>query len=148
MSTIPKNLFQKPRETPENQLLGPALETSSDAVSQWPAEKRKAMAGDASGPDGPSETGQQPTTWPAESVVAEREEGPCALDPLEGRVLGRHVKTVFCCWTVIFSVVGAQMAWVLRPYFGTPNEPFVWFGPRTSNFFEGVWQALHTLLWS
>ena len=21
-------------------------------------------------------------------------------------------------------------------------EPFVWFGPRTSNFFEGVWQAL------
>ena len=65
------------------------------------------------------------------------------LDPLEGHVLGRHVKTVFCCWTVIFSVVGAQMAWVLRPYFGNPSEPFVWFGPRTSNFFEGVWTALH-----
>ncbi len=77
---------------------------------------------------------------------ATREEDPCALDPLEGRVLGRHVKTVFCCWTVIFSVVGAQMAWVLRPYFDTPNGHFVWFGPRTSNFFEGVWTALHQLM--
>ena len=87
----------------------------------------------------------RPTVLPPEAGDA-HEEDPCALDPLEGRVLGRHVKTVFCCWTVIFSVVGAQMAWVLRPYFDTPNGHFVWFGPRTSNFFEGVWTALHQLM--
>jgi hypothetical protein len=73
-------------------------------------------------------------------------EEPSALDAMEGHVLGRHVKTVFYCWTVIFSVVGAQMAWVLRPYFGSPGEAFVWFGPRSSNFFEGVWQAVRQLL--
>ncbi len=92
--------------------------------------------------------GPPPATSPAEAIIVEREaDEPCALDALEGHVLGRHVKKVFCCWTVIFSVVGAQMAWVLRPYFGNadPNLPFVWFGPRTSNFFEGVWTALHQL---
>ncbi len=71
---------------------------------------------------------------------------PSALDALEGHVLGRHVKTVFWCWTLIFGVVGAQMAWVLRPYFGNSGETFVWFAPRSSNFFEGVWQALRQLL--
>lgn len=91
--------------------------------------------------------GPRPANSPAEAIVVEREEDPCALDALEGRVLGRHVKTVFWCWTVIFSVVGAQMAWVLRPYFGNadPSVPFVWFGPRTSNFFEGVCVALRHL---
>ncbi len=76
----------------------------------------------------------------------EEHDNPFALDSLEGQVLGRHVKTVFCTWTVIFGVVGAQMAWVLRPYFGSPHDAFVWFGPRTSNFFEGVWSALRQLL--
>jgi len=92
--------------------------------------------------------GPRPTMSRAAAIGDERKENPCALDSLEGHVLGRHVKTVFCCWTVIFSVVGAQMAWVLRPYFGNadPNVPFIWFGPRTSNFFEGVWTALHQLL--
>lgn len=75
----------------------------------------------------------------------EPKEEPSALDGLEGHVLGRHVKTVFWCWTLIFSVVGAQMAWVLRPYFGAPNEPFTWFAPRSSNFFEGVWRTAQQL---
>ena len=90
--------------------------------------------------------GPQPAVSPDKAISGECEDDPCALDSLEGHVLGRHVKKVFCCWTLIFSVVGAQMAWVLRPYFGEPGEAFVWFGPRTSNFFEGVWMALHQLL--
>ncbi len=93
----------------------------------------------------PLEAGRHPGLSPVEAII-EPDEASSALDPLEGRVLGRHVKTVFCCWTVIFGVVGAQMAWVLRPYFGSPHEAFVWFGPRTSNFFEGVWVALRQLL--
>ena len=61
-------------------------------------------------------------------------------------MLGRHVKTVFRCWMLIFGLVGAQMAWVLRPFFGKPHQEFVWFCPRGSNFFEGVWEALRSLL--
>ncbi|MGO8753303.1 MAG: hypothetical protein ACLQNE_45790 [Thermoguttaceae bacterium] len=92
-------------------------------------------------PEGRQDAGERELNpHQAESAAA-----PGALDTLEGHVLGRHVKTVFICWTVIFSVVGAQMAWVLRPFFGKPHEAFHWFCPRESNFFEYVWQTLRSL---
>lgn len=69
-----------------------------------------------------------------------------ALDRMENQVLGRHVKTVFRCWVVLFGLVGAQMGWVLRPFIGDPKSPFTWFRPRTSNFFEAVFHALADLL--
>jgi hypothetical protein len=65
-----------------------------------------------------------------------------ALDPLEGQVLGRHVKVVFRCWVVLFGLVGAQMGWVLRPFIGDPSMPFVWIRARDANFFQGVMHAL------
>ena len=68
-----------------------------------------------------------------------------ALDRTEDQVLGRHVKTVFRCWVVLFGLVGAQMGWVLRPFIGDPNRPFTWFRPRESNFFEAVFHALMDL---
>jgi hypothetical protein len=66
---------------------------------------------------------------------------PSALDPLAGHVLGPHVKGVFRCWVIVFGLVGAQMAWILRPFIGSPDMPFAWFRPRDSNFFEAVWRA-------
>ena len=60
------------------------------------------------------------------------------LDRIEGVVLGRHVKKVFACWIVVFGLVGAQMGWVLRPFIGSPDQPFQWFRARHSNFFEAV----------
>jgi hypothetical protein len=47
---------------------------------------------------------------------------------------------------LIFGLVGTQMAWVLRPFFGQPHQVFQWFSPRGSNFFEGLWGALRSLL--
>jgi hypothetical protein len=67
---------------------------------------------------------------------------PGALDPLENQVLGKHVKVVFRCWVLLFGLVGAQMGWVLRPFIGDPNLPFVWIRGRESNIFQGVLQAL------
>ncbi len=68
-----------------------------------------------------------------------------ALDPMEGYVLGRHVKTVFGCWVVVFGLVGAQMSWVLRPFIGNPDLEFAWFRPRGSNFFEAVFETIVNL---
>jgi hypothetical protein len=74
------------------------------------------------------------------------QEGPASpLDPLEGRVLGKHVKLVFQVWVIVFGLVGAQMGWVLRPFIGNPSLPFVWFRGRESNFFQGVMQMIHSL---
>jgi hypothetical protein len=68
-----------------------------------------------------------------------------ALDPLENRVLSKHVKTVFRLWVVVFALVGGQMGWVLRPFVGSPNSPFTWFRARESNFFQAVFRTLQSL---
>jgi hypothetical protein len=78
-------------------------------------------------------------------VVLTPVEPPSSLDRLDGQVLGRHVKTVFYIWVIVFGLVGAQMSWVLRPFIGDPAKPFVWFGPRESNFFQAVGQAFLNL---
>jgi hypothetical protein len=60
--------------------------------------------------------------------------------------IGRNVKAVFVCWVIVYGLVGAQMSWVLRPFIGSPNQPFEWFRHRESNFFEAVGRTLLDLL--
>jgi hypothetical protein len=52
---------------------------------------------------------------------------------------------VFRLWIIVFAIVGAQMSWILRPFVGDPSQPFQWFRPHTSNFFESVWLAIQRL---
>ncbi len=55
------------------------------------------------------------------------------------------VRSVFSVWVVVFSLVGMQMSWVLRPFLGNPDGPFAWFRPRSSSFFEAILAHLHNL---
>lgn len=68
-----------------------------------------------------------------------------AIDPLEGRLMGRHETLVFRCWMVVFALVGSQMGWVLRPFLGSPELEFTWFRGRGSSFFESVLHHLGQL---
>lgn len=61
-----------------------------------------------------------------------------AIDRTPRHALSGHVKIVFRIWIIVFGLVGAQMAWVLRPFIGHPDLEFTWFRPRQSNFFESV----------
>ena len=65
--------------------------------------------------------------------------------PSAAKALNRDVVTVFRIWILVFGLVGAQMAWVLRPFLGSPHNVFTWFRPRTSNFFEAVVHAIQHL---
>lgn len=76
----------------------------------------------------------------------ERPAWPAALDMPKGQVFARHTRMVFRCWLVLFSVVGAQMGWVLRPFIGSPYMEFTLFRERESNFFAAVLGALWQLL--
>ena len=67
---------------------------------------------------------------------------PSALDNTAGSLISKDVRTVFRVWIVVFGLVGAQMAWVLRPFLGSPQHVFSWFRPRESNFFEALLYAL------
>jgi hypothetical protein len=45
---------------------------------------------------------------------------------------------IFKVWVIIYALVGAQMAWLLRPFIGSPGMPFAWFRPKEGNFFSSV----------
>jgi len=93
---------------------------------------------------GPQAQQRQKTLAKIQSVRQSSRPGP--LDQLEGVVLGHHVRKVFCCWIVVFGLVGAQMGWVLRPFIGAPETEFSWFRVRSSNFFEAVINTIYNLM--
>jgi hypothetical protein len=68
-----------------------------------------------------------------------------ALDRIDGEGPDRRVRTVFKVWGVLFAFVGAQMSWVLSPFLGKPNTPFILFGGKGSNFFEYLLRAIERL---
>ena len=69
---------------------------------------------------------------------------PGALDAVGG-FTSEKAKAVFRVWMVVFALVGAQMSWVLRPFVGSPDQPFEWFRQRESNFFMAVFYAVRKL---
>lgn len=68
-----------------------------------------------------------------------------ALETQPGQAITQNVRTVFRIWILVFGMVGTQMAWVLRPFLGSPERAFAWFRPRESSFYEAVFHALHQL---
>ena len=56
------------------------------------------------------------------------------------------VSRVFTIWIGVFGLVGAQMAWVMRPFLGHPHGEFVLFRVRESNFFQGLWHVITTAI--
>ncbi|WP_225913923.1 hypothetical protein [Leptolyngbya ohadii] len=49
-------------------------------------------------------------------------------------------------WLVLYGLVGSQLGWTLRPFFGAPGEPFQLFRPIESNFYSQVLRSLFSLL--
>lgn len=58
---------------------------------------------------------------------------PPPRPPLRSPARKPPARRVFEIWTLTFGVVGAQMAWVMRPFIGDPELPFSFFRPRESN---------------
>jgi len=94
----------------------------------------------------------EPTPIPQPSDLPTGEYAPAspprasgALDRLQGQGIGAQVRAVFVIWVIVFSLVGAQMGWILRPFIGAPDVPVTFFRPRQSNFFEGVADKLADL---
>lgn len=58
-----------------------------------------------------------------------------AISPAEMRLT---TGKLFVMWLLLYIFVGTQLAWVLRPFVGSPNEKFQVFRPRKGNFYESV----------
>lgn len=55
------------------------------------------------------------------------------------------LKAVLLGWCVVYAGVGAQMAWLLRPFVGSPKLPQELFRAKDSNFLFGLFEALEYL---
>jgi len=60
----------------------------------------------------------------------------------------RVAQRVFAGWLTGNLLLGAQLAWVLRPFIGSPGLPVQFFraDPLHGNFFEAVWRAFNHFL--
>ncbi len=50
-------------------------------------------------------------------------------------------------WVVLYGLVGSQLGWTLRPFFGAEGEPFQIFRPEINgNFYAKVIESIGTML--
>jgi glucan phosphoethanolaminetransferase (alkaline phosphatase superfamily) len=45
-------------------------------------------------------------------------------------------------WLILYGFVGTQLAWTLRPFFGTPGSPFEIFRQMQGNFYLDIVKAI------
>ncbi|MDJ1177102.1 hypothetical protein [Roseofilum capinflatum] len=48
-------------------------------------------------------------------------------------------------WLFLYGIIGSQLSWTLRPFMGTPGEPFQLFRPLESNFYSAVFKSFIAL---
>ena len=49
-------------------------------------------------------------------------------------------------WILLFGFVGTQLAWTLRPFFGSPGKPFELFRDIDGTFYSDIFSTLGSLL--
>lgn len=131
-----------PASTP-TQLVTPASPPLMDLPGSFQSPEPTPSAPSASSPLNPNAPSPPPTAPTYAPALPKTP--PSALDHTAGSLISKDVRTVFRVWIVVFGLVGAQMAWVLRPFLGSPQHAFSWFRPRESNFFEALLYAFSHL---
>lgn len=53
--------------------------------------------------------------------------------------------TLLNVWILLFGFVGTQLAWTLRPFVGSPDEPFQIFRKIEGNFYVDIVRAIGDL---
>jgi hypothetical protein len=61
-------------------------------------------------------------------------------------VVGSARSLVLVGWIGLFAVVGTQMSWTLRPFFGAPGSSFVLLRPVQGNFGQALLYTVERLL--
>ncbi|MEU1587399.1 hypothetical protein [Micromonospora sp. NPDC005710] len=53
--------------------------------------------------------------------------------------------TLLYIWILLFGFVGTQLAWTLRPFFGSPGEDFAFFRSIDGNFYAEILRTIANL---
>lgn len=99
-------------------------------------------------PPAASATPATPPPMPQDEVNEDSQtsEPVGALDRPTSEPLSGSARSIFRIWMIVFGLVGMQMAWVLRPFIGHPNQRFEWFRQQGGNFFESVYSHIQHLV--
>ncbi len=71
-----------------------------------------------------------------------------APGPLPGRPAAERPASMglLYIWIVLFGFVGTQLAWTLRPFFGSPDRPFALFRHISGTFYADIFRTIGHLL--
>ncbi len=115
-----------PARLPERELVSATVGGAADAATQPPAN------GDA--PTAPRNQRRNPNQNPGAKAPQ-----PAAGDRPTSMLL-------LYIWIILFGFVGTQLAWTLRPFFGSPGKPFELFRDIEGTFYGNILSTLGSLL--
>lgn len=69
-----------------------------------------------------------------------------AIVPQREEELQNTRKKLLQFWLLLYALVGSQLGWTLRPFFGAPGEPFQLFRNIEGNFYSQVFRTLLNFL--
>lgn len=62
---------------------------------------------------------------------------------------GSRIRTsLFWLWAVLYALVGGQLAWLTRPFIGSPNEPFQFFRGAGGSLYLEIARTFWSLILS
>ena len=65
----------------------------------------------------------------------------------EEEIVGKETREkILQLWMLLYGLVGCQLGWTLRPFFGNPGMPFQLFRKMGGNFYLDIVKALSDLL--
>jgi hypothetical protein len=115
-----------PARLPERELVSATVGGATDVATQPPAN------GDA--PTAPRNQRRNPNQNPGAKAPQ-----PTAGDRPTSMLL-------LYIWIILFGFVGTQLAWTLRPFFGSPGKPFELFRDIEGTFYGNILSTLGSLL--
>jgi hypothetical protein len=65
----------------------------------------------------------------------------------ESEIVGQETREkILKLWLVLYGLVGCQLGWTLRPFFGNPGMPFELFREMGGNFYLDIVNAISEIL--
>ena len=109
-----------PAELQERELVSATIGSSADAATQ------------------PRTNGATPTVRPNRQAEAKAPQAVAGERPAS--------MVLLYIWILLFGFVGTQLAWTLRPFFGSPGQPFELFRDIEGTFYGNILRTLGSLL--
>jgi len=127
-------------------LLAPAIETKPAGEAPVPAVTPNGDGTQTATPAAvtlaakPAPAGAAVATLaPAPATYAQPAHVPALVAQRSGNM------TLLYIWILLFGFVGTQLAWTLRPFFGSPGEKFALFRSIEGNFYAEIFRTIASL---